>query len=622
MKRPIALLAVCFLAVGCESPKEEATVVRLLDLATSAQSEWPPKQQRFLPEPLRSLRGYRGLRKKKLARVAMFPESGGDSRRALLAPTGTSHRFRLRLPADAIMRTGLGYLPSAEAEGVRVRFVVRIAGLGAEASEKVDEKEVVDDLVVTTRVDGGWRDVEFDLSNWSGRDVELSLVTIGAESDPLVWAAWSAPEIVSREGSQAGPDVILIILDTLRADRLGCYGYPLDTSPNLDELASRGIRFTHAVSQAPWTYPSHRALFSGLYPTARALEGSPKLAEVLLEAGFRTEALTGGGQMDFRVGFSEGFEGYRVFDWIRNLTWLEEWLGRSSGRRRFLFLHTYEIHDPYVHTEFTEGKEGGRIRGRFGKRKWWGLRPPPTPEEKDYIGSLYDGGVAYTDAHLGAVFDLLEESGAFERSIVIVTSDHGEQFWEHGSWRHGMNLYDHQLLVPLIIHLPDSLKKSLASIKDLSGRVFDQQVRLVDLFPTILDLLGIAVEHRINGRSLKPLLRGDELPPVDAFAERLNVEHRDSKALRTERFKLIYSFPKAKGRKQGLQENWELFDLVRDPGEQINLADRHPEKVAELNKRLRTLLDLLADPRELDEGAQKLDPDLEERLRALGYLGD
>ena len=178
MKRPIALLAVCFLAVGCESPKEEATVVRLLDLATSAQSKWPPKRQRFLPEQLRSLRGYRRLRKKKLARVAMFPESGGDSRRALLAPTGTSHRFRLRLPADAIMRAGLGYLPSAEAEGARVRFVVRIAGLGEGAEQEVD------DLAVTTRADGGWKDVLLDLSNWSGQEVELILVTIGAESDP------------------------------------------------------------------------------------------------------------------------------------------------------------------------------------------------------------------------------------------------------------------------------------------------------------------------------------------------------------------------------------------------------------------------------------------------------
>jgi arylsulfatase A-like enzyme len=130
------------------------------------------------------------------------------------------------------------------------------------------------------------------------------------------------------------------------------------------------------------------------------------------------------------------------------------------------------------------------------------------------------------------------------------------------------------------------------------------------------------LEHRINGRSLMPLFQGGELSAVDAYAEKLNLEHRESKALRTERYKFIYSFPKPIGVEQGLTETWELYDLARDPGETVNLAGRYPERVARLDDRLRTLLELLADPGELDQPALELDPDLEDRLRALGYLGD
>jgi arylsulfatase A-like enzyme len=585
----------------------------LLDLAPSAESQWPGTGARTLPDALRGPQGLpRRARELKVGRVDMFPPGGGDSRLALVALSGTSHRFSLRLPADPVLRVGLGYLPQEEVEDARVRFVVDVA-----AGEGSDQPM---DRVVTARSDGGWIDLEVDLSAWAGRDVELSLRTIREESTPRVWAAWSAPEILSRKSSQSGPDVILISLDTLRADRLGCYGYAVDTSPNLDRLAERGIRFEHAVSQAPWTAPSHRALFSGLYPTSRDHEESPALAQQLRDAGFRTEAFTGGGQIDFRRGFAPGFEIYRVYDWIRNLPELENWLARSSRRRRFLFLHTYEIHDPYVHADLVGDKASGRLNGRFDNQRWWSLRGKLSPEERDYIGGLYDGGIAYTDRQLGSLFETLEASGALERSIVIVTSDHGEQFWEHGAWRHGMNLYDEQIMVPLIVHLPESLKKSLASRRRLSGRVFDQQVRLIDVLPTILDLVGVPLAHPVNGRSLAPLLRGEELPPVDAFSERLNVKHRESKALRTERYKFIYSFPKGKGVRKGRKESRELYDLARDPAEQTNLADRYPDEVAQFDARLDTLLGMLTETADFDVDAADLDPDLEERLRALGYL--
>jgi hypothetical protein len=623
-------LAAAFLGVllgACESSPEEPIVLRLLDLAPDAESSWPREKIRRLPKKIEGLRNFNKLRSIKVGQVSMLPEGGGDSRRSLVAPSGTRHRFLVRLPENARMRLGLGYMPAPEVEGAGVRFIVHVEPPSRRPTEtpelalEGEGGETLVDRLVTVDANGDWLDLDVDLSRWSGQEVELSLMTRRRDADAQVWAAWSAPEIMSREGVESGLDVILISLDTLRADRLGCYGYPLNTSPNLDRLASRGVRFESAVSQAPWTYPSHLALFSGLYFTSLDIKEAPTLAEVLRAEGYRTEALTGGGQMDFRMGFAKGFDTYRLSDWIRELPMLERWLERSSQRRRFLFLHTYEIHDPYVHTEFAEGKDGGRAQGRFGKRKFWGLRGTMTATERDYVSSLYDGGIAYTDGQLGELFGMLDRTGALERSVVIVTSDHGEQFWEHGTWRHGMSLHDHQLLVPLIVHLPESLKAKLGSVGELTGRTIASQVRLIDLYPTILDLLEIQGDRPIHGRSLRPLLEGRDLDPVDAYAERLNLEHRESKALRTERFKYIYSYPKPIGIEQGDKERWELYDLARDPAEQTNLAERYPDEVSRLHARLLSLLKGLRDSEDLpDQPEEEMDPDLEQRLRALGYL--
>lgn len=639
MKKALAFLVIAVLATGiglallggCGArkvePPDEPIVLRLLDLAPDAESKWPDERIRRLPKKIEGLRNFNQLRARKVGRVSMFPEGGGESRLALVAPSGARHRFMVRLPENAQLRLGLGYMPAPDVEGAGVRFVVRVEPPSRRPTDTLElaaEDEVGETLVdrlVTVDAHGDWLDLDVDLSPWSGQEVALSLMTSRRDSDAQVWAAWSAPEIMSRAGQESGLDVILISLDTLRADRLGCYGYPLNTSPNLDRLASQGVRFERAVSQAPWTYPSHLALFSGLYFTSLDIKEAPTLAEVLREEGYRTEALTGGGQMDFRMGFAKGFDTYRLTDWIRNLPKLETWLERSSQRRRFLFLHTYEIHDPYVHTEFAEGKDGGRAQGRFGKRKFWGLRGTMTAAEREYVSSLYDGGIAYTDSQLGELFGMLDRTGALERSIVIVTSDHGEQFWEHGTWRHGMSLHDHQLLVPLIVHLPESLKRKLGSVGELTGRTIPLQVRLIDLFPTILDLLEIQGDRPIHGRSLRPLLEGRELDAVDAYAERVNLEHRESKALRTERYKYIYSYPKPIGIRQGDKERWELYDLARDPAEQTNLAESYPDEVSKLHARLLAIVETLRDLEELpDQPEEELDPDLEQRLRALGYL--
>jgi arylsulfatase A-like enzyme len=614
---PLALLLpLLALGLACTQPVEEVTAIRLVDLAEGAEAKWPRQRSRLLPEGVRGLKTFRQLRLHKVGQIAMFPTArDGDNRIALIAPTGSRYDFELTPPEGALLKVGLGYLPPASPEGPLVRF-------SAFLTSATGDGKVLLDTEIRTRSDGDWMPQTIDLSEWAGQVVNLTLKTSAAVPGEEVWAAWGNPEIVSPERPEHGPDVILISLDTLRADRLGSYGYERDTSPFLDQLARRSTRFAKVISQSPWTRPSHLVMLTGRFRGAQP-GVAPRLPQVLHDLGYRTEALTGGGQMDFRFGFGEGFDSYRVFDWINDLESLDSWLDASNGRRRFLFLHTYEIHDPYRHPQFTREGEGGRIEAYFNKHIHERLRNRLTDEERRYVSDLYDGGIAYTDGQLRALFDRLEQSGALERSIVIVTSDHGEQFWEHNSWRHGMNLYDHQLLVPLIVHLPPDLAEKLGGRGVVEGSVVEQQVRLVDLVPTLYELLEIPFEGHLDGRSLVPLLRGEELRPVDAFSENLNVKQKESKSLRSDKYKYIWSYPRENFLARGFEERFELFDLTRDPQEQNNLAEERPEVTRELDQRLNTLLELLGgDFGELqDVPEEELDPDLRDRLEALGYIG-
>lgn len=613
MRRALALAAlttalVAGLAAGCGGAGGAPPPVRLLDPAVAVEAAGPIPSY----EPPAGVGTAIGATPAPgaLQRVAMVGARGWDSREALVGGEGTRYRVRVRLPSRPALRLGLGYVPPPEGEGggeVRHRVSVRPAGGSTGAGE------VVLDEAVPVAARAGWRDREVDLGRWAGEEVVLELETAATEGR---LAAWSAPEVVGLDGRPEGWDLLLISLDTLRADHLGCYGYGRPTSPELDALAAGGVRFATAVAQAPWTRPSHRSLLTGVYPASHGGLRPPLLAEVLWRAGYRTTAITGGGQIDPRFGFDRGFESYRIDEWVDAPERVVHALEDHHGRKQFLFLHTYRIHDPYSETRFVEGRARGRIGESFGEKDWVALGKDLTPIEQEYVEGLYDGGIAETDRALGAIFRSMAERGLLDRTVVVVTSDHGEQFWEHGSWRHGQNLYDHQLLVPLILHLPPRLARTL----DARGRVVDDQVELVDLYPTLLELLEVPLEHPVQGRSLVPLLEGGELPPRDAFAENTNIRSFERKAFRTPRFKFVKSIPRQAARARGVEEpSYELFDLRRDPREQRDVSARHPELVELLEQRLQTLSAGLAGlDEEVPEG---LPEDLRKRLEALGYLG-
>jgi len=330
---------------------------------------------------------------------------------------------------------------------------------------------------------------------------------------------------------QAGLDVrptrgyILISLDTLRADRLGSYGYKHPTSPYFDRLADRGALFEHALAPYPATLVSHMSMFTGLYPPQHAVyppanvlpEGVWTLAEGMRRAGFRTQAHTEGGFVAGGYGFERGFEVYddtaysadgdieRTFG--RGLEFLD---ALEPEERFFLFLHSYSTHDPYdpplAFAQQFDGFEPPPDSSGERLRDFNFERIEIDPEVVERFSRRYDASVRYVDSVLEHFVTRLEASGLLAETTLVITSDHGEEFLEHGKLAH-TQLYPESLAVPLLVVHPDLTQ----------GRRVGDEVSLVDLAPTLAELAGLVPQDSLAGRSLVPYLGGSQ-PPEDRFS--------------------------------------------------------------------------------------------------------
>ncbi|HZE88688.1 MAG TPA: sulfatase, partial [Verrucomicrobiae bacterium] len=296
------------------------------------------------------------------------------------------------------------------------------------------------------------------------------------------------------------PNVILVSLDTVRADHVGCYGYARPTTPILDALARESTLFELAVAPAPWTLPSHASMFTSLYPHEHGAAGPSStlaaervtIAETLREAGYSTAAFTGGGYLSSKFGLSQGFD---VFENLydsptsaivsRALAWFD---GRPADQPYFLFVHTYEPHTPYTSATFASLPDAGRVGPSFAEEDLRELRSGqfrPTPAEQRYIEDLYDGDIHAADAALGPLWDRLRAAGELDRSLVIVTSDHGEELFERSartSAGHGHSLYEELLRVPLVIRYAKGFP---------AGMRVATPVSLIDLVPTLAAVTGV-----------------------------------------------------------------------------------------------------------------------------------
>ncbi len=298
-------------------------------------------------------------------------------------------------------------------------------------------------------------------------------------------------------------NLILVSIDTLRADHLGSYGYGRETSPNLDRLARRSVVFRQAVAQAPTTLPSHAVLFTSRYWSGNPLPGEfppvPEewltLAELLKVRGFATWGFVDGGYMGRRFGFSQGFDSFddRPLHIAGILHNVERWLDTHEADRFFLLVHCYDVHSPYQPPPPFNVMFDGDYRGNFvptakNLEDIVQRRQTLTPEDLQHVVALYDGGIRYTDEQLGRFFDSLERRGLLGSSLLVVLSDHGEEFLEHGSMLHWQMHFSPNLHVPLIIAAPG-----------LAPRSIEGPIELADFVPTVLELLGLP-QHADRGR--------------------------------------------------------------------------------------------------------------------------
>jgi arylsulfatase A-like enzyme len=430
------------------------------------------------------------------------------------------------------------------------------------------------------------------------------------------------------ENRAARPNVLLIAVDTLRADKLGCYGCELGATPRIDELATRSVRFRNAYAHAPWTLPSLASLLTSLHPhqhgaggylgSFRKLEEPRRsVAEHFRDAGYATASVVNVDFLTETFGLTQGFDhvDFEVYPdnvRVRNasrttdaaLSWLE------TGRRRpfFLLVHYFDPHMVYAppkeyRARFAEPRDRDDSTWVFGTRaQVLAERQGRFRLDEETVRRaerLYDGEVAFTDHEVGRLLDGLRERGLEENTIVVFTSDHGEEFWDHGGFAHGHTVYEEQVRVPLLVSWPARLKP--ASVEATVGQI--------DVAPTLCDLAGIDSEPEFFGGSLVPFFDDPEGPDRDVLQVG-NFWGPPFWGWRQGNHKLIV----------GPERRTELYDLGADPGELRDRSEPDDARAREMLERMNAALRSMAAHGGERGGEVELTPEQLERLRSLGYV--
>jgi arylsulfatase A-like enzyme len=466
------------------------------------------------------------------------------------------------------------------------------------------------------------------------------------------------PFVGCSRPAPAPRNAIIIVIDALRADHLGCYGYQRPTSPHIDALAAGGTRFANGISTTPWTLPSMATMMTSLYPTVHGamapsdvlacMIGAPNchpvtvlddsrltLAEVLQRNGFATAAFVPGRGYTSQVfGFGQGFETFVDSrpETSAIVAGFGEWLDRTLPKRFFAYLHLAEVHAPYTgpynryRADSPDAAERARaqaIAEEVRRYREFNFDPdyrgsmdgsldaiahlgparlkPIGDRDLAHLVALYDQGISYVDYWIGRLVEELDRRGLLENTVVFLAADHGDELHDHGGFDHGATFYEEMMHIPFILRVPHVG----------TGRVVDEQVGLIDVMPTLLDLLGIDDAPDVQGRSIRPLLSGGSLPERTLFGEAAMIP--GLVASRTNRWKYI--------RPSGAPP--ELYDLAADPHEKVNLCTKDRAPCQPFDKQVlawRTEMEAaktrlaLATPK-----AAVIDEQTHERLHQLGY---
>ncbi len=520
----------------------------------------------------------------------------------------------ITLHPGARLRTALGLLPLMPAAPLAAADF-RVTATNATGQSATVLERRLDPRAAPA--DGDWVDVDLDLEpvrHTLGPEIRLTFeaADVGGEAGPATFPVWGDPTIewLPADGVPPRRSVVLISLDTLRADRLGTYGARRPTTPALDALAAESTLFETAIAPAPWTLPSHTSMMTGLPECVHGMSGTigkpfpaglVPLAQRLRRAGYATAAFTEDGFVD-ATSFTRGFAYYRenrsgVDRAPTTVAHALEWLRTHSAQPFFLFVHTYQAHEPY----FAAPPYADMFADRHDTD---GLRAV-NPQDL----AKYDAAVRYTDAAITPLLEALRAAPDNDRTLLVVTSDHGEGLGERGYVGHGRSLHEEVLHVPLLIHAPGLVA---------TGRRVPGLVGVIDVTPTILDLVGLPVPAGITGTSLAPQALASARPapvPERALFIENNLDH----------YRLAIRWPRWKA-------TWDdggpvITDLEHDPAERAPVRDEaragaaaaERERFEQMCQRERAELEAAGAALQVPQPALP-DPARERQLKALGYL--
>ena len=427
--------------------------------------------------------------------------------------------------------------------------------------------------------------------------------------------------IDSRVNEPEGFNVILIGIDTWRADHVSSFGYSRMTTPNIDRIAQRSASFTKAYATTSWTLPSFHSILTSLYQSSHGvIDGRYRLgnwhvtlAEIMKNEGYRTGGFISGTYLKSSFGFNQGFDIYHeavtsaalieTYDDVTSPRLTElvmPWVRDSQDRSFFLFIHYWDPHYDYIppppYDKMFDPHYDGDIkchRFRFNDR----INPDMDPRDLEHIIALYDAEIAWTDWHIGKIIDTLEDLDMMRRTIIVLVGDHGDEFFEHGCKGHHQNLYNTSIHVPMIFAIPGIEQP----------KCFDMSVSTVDLLPTIVDVIGLGLPNRVEGRSLGPIIYGEDLPRQgpSVYSEL----GTNKTALINGSWKLLHNSD------TGV---YELYDLATDFGETRNLIDDETQVASRFKSQITQWIERHG-PRRVDAPWAVRDSETKKQLKALGY---
>ena len=424
-------------------------------------------------------------------------------------------------------------------------------------------------------------------------------------------------------------NVVIISIDTLRKDHLGCYGYRRNTTPNIDKLAEKGVVFKNAFSNSAWTVPGHMSLLTGLFPSNHGLiyypdpgcihESIATIGSILQKQGYLTRGFHGAGYVRGRFGFDRGFHQYttRGNNFEDNLQPCLGWLEKAKKFRFFLFLHGFNCHNPFKPSPEVDVYYKD-YKGSFSVEKLYSEHQlPANKDDIEHVIAKYDATILGADIVLGRLFEKLERLKILSKTIIIIVSDHGHGFGEHESYGHATLLYDEVIRVPMIMYGPGIIPE---------GREIEGLVSLVDIAPTVLSILNIKNNLHFDGVDILPLIKNGAEANEAVFSETgIIIKKRGGvikglpkkymlpliRCIRTKEWKLVID---------NNDKPFELFDLTKDIGESLNVADDRRDIAEKLLNKFFDRVPKRAADLSPPESLNDFDEELKQQLKALGYL--